>query len=314
MKSKFPRKKSNIKYVLLFLCGLFLIGLYVFLRINDPEQYTSFRALLYVGVVICVVLVPLRLWNHGAFIHVDDDGIKARYNWFGRIDCKMSDVEFAMARPNTLVIRLKNGKCHTIMGRGNPAEIAVAIRRRMPFESQETSDTLIEKLRGLKLMKRKNLVYVCWCSLLIFFVIFVAVFLTGGKDFQEFSRTDRIVFAIMCVIELLVLALTFVFAKKAGSYSIPIEETKYCICRTVVETAPVLLGNILKVYTDDYYFGRITIFGFPNEDEVYCSLETLDEDFNLIERQTTAVYEDQVDVLSDYEESGMIDLTDKLLH
>jgi dipeptidase D len=83
--------------------------------------------------------------NYGAFIHIDEDSIKAKYHWFGKIDCKLSDVTFAMPQVNTLIIQLKDGKTHTIMGVENSWSLASAIRRNMPFESTEQPETSINE-------------------------------------------------------------------------------------------------------------------------------------------------------------------------
>lgn len=91
MEGKFLRKRFNIWLFLLFLCGSAFIGMSVFLNIIDPEATGELLTFLIVGVLICLVVIPSWLLNLGAFIQIDETSIKAKYHWFGKIDCKLSD-------------------------------------------------------------------------------------------------------------------------------------------------------------------------------------------------------------------------------
>ena len=135
MKGIFIRKKFNVWLLLLFLCGLFFIGMYIFLNIVDSEATSELLTFLIFGILLCLVAIPSWLLNHGAFIQINNDSIRAKYHLFGRIDCNMNDVDFALAQINTLTIQLKNGKRHTIMGLENPLELCSVIRRNMNFET-----------------------------------------------------------------------------------------------------------------------------------------------------------------------------------
>lgn len=157
MEGMFLRKKFNVWLFLLFLCGLAFIGMYIFLNIVDPTATSKLLTFLIVGIMICLVVIPSWLLNSGAFIHIDEDSIKAKYHWFGKIDCKLSDVVFAVARVNTLIIQLKDGKTHTIMGIENSWPLASIIRRNMSFEVTEQPETLNEKLNNLKANKKNGL-------------------------------------------------------------------------------------------------------------------------------------------------------------
>lgn len=288
----FLRKKFNIWLLLLLICGLAFIGLYVFLRIVDPTASVEIVTFLVVGIVICAVVFPSWLLNFRAFLHLDEETIQARYHWFGRIDCKLSDVDFASARINTLVIRLKDGKCHTIMGIENPWTLCAAIRRKISFSATEEPGALIEKLNRLKATRRKLLVCVYVGIVLMFLNIFLTVFLTGSRELQEFCNTDWIVMAIMGVIETVITAATFCFAYKAGKYNIPAEQLHYTIQRTLVETTPLLPGNAIKVLTDENYAGRITLFGYPNTSSVYYFVERVTPDYSLVQTYESKIFED----------------------
>ena len=312
MEGLFLRKKFNIWLFLLFLCGLAFIGMYKFLNIVDPEATSELLTFLIAGIMICLVVIPSWLLNLGAYIHIDETSIKAKYHWFGKIDCKLSDVVFAVARVNTLIIQLKDGKTHTIMGIENSWPLASIIRRNIPFEVTEQPEILMEKLNNLKAAKKKGLIYVCSGVALMFVIIFVTAFLTGEREMQEFSNIDWTIFAIMVAAEIATAVATFYFAGKTGKNNIPIEKMQYEIQRRIIETQPLLPGFVIAVYTDENYMGRITLFGYPNDSAVYYSVQEFASDYTLFRAYTSDVYGSQEELPADFE--TLIDITDKVLH
>lgn len=308
----FLRKKFNIWLFLLFVCGLFFIGLYIFLNIVDPKATSELLTFLIIGILIILVVIPSWLLNFGAFIRIDEDSIKAKYHWFGKIDCKLSDVVFAVARVNTLIIQLKDGKTHTIMGIENSWPLASIIRRNMSFEVTEQPEILMEKLNNLKATKKNGLIYVCSGVALMFIIIFITVFLTGEREMHEFSNIDWTIFAIMSVIELATVITTFYFARKTGKNNIHIEKLQYEIQRRIIETQPMLPGFVIAVYTDENYTGRITLFGYPHDSAVYYSVQEFASDYTLFRAYTSDVYDSQEELPADFE--TLIDITDKVLH
>jgi len=308
----FLRKKFNIWLFLLFLCGLAFIGMYIFLNIVDPEATSELLTFLIVGIMICLVVIPSWLLNLGAYIHIDETSIKAKYHWFGKIDCKLSDVVFAVARVNTLIIQLRDGKTHTIMGIENSWSLCSVIRRNMSFDVTEQPETLNKKLNNLKAAKKNGLIYVCSGVALMFIIIFITVFLTGEREMHEFSNIDWAIFAIMVATEIAIAVATFYFAGKTGKNNIPIEKLQYEIQRRIIETQPLLPGFVIAVYADENYTGRITLFGYPNDSAVYYSVQEFASDYTLFGVYTSDVYDSQDALPADFE--TLIDITDKVLH
>ena len=282
------------------------------MNIVDPTATSKLLTFLIVGIMICLVVIPSWLLNSGAFIHIDEDSIKAKYHWFGKIDCKLSDVVFAVARVNTLIIQLKDGKTHTIMGIENSWPLASFIRRNMSFEVTEQPETLNEKLNNLKANKKNGLIYVCSGVALMFVIIFITVFLTGEREIHEFSNIDWTIFAIMLATEIATAVATFYFAGKTGKNNIPIEKLQYEIQRRIIETQPLLPGFVIAVYTDENYTGRITLFGYPNDSAVYYSVQAFASDYTLFRAYTSDVYDSQEELPADFE--TLIDITEKVLH
>lgn len=312
MEGMFLRKKFNSWLFLLFACGLFFVGLYIFLNIVDPGATSELLTFLIMGILIILLVIPPWLLNFGAFIHIDEDSIKAKYHWFGKIDCKLSDVTFAVARVNTLIIQLKDGKTHTIMGVENSWPLASMIRRNMSFEVTEQPEVLMAKLNTLKSAKKKGLIYVCSGVAIMFINIFITVFLTGEREMHEFSNIDWTIFAIMVAIEIATVIATFYFAGKTGKKNVPIEKLQYTIQRRIIETQPLLPGVVIAVYTDENYTGRITLFGYPNDSAVYYSVQEFTSDYTLFRAYTSEVYGSQEELPADFE--TLIDITDKVLH
>lgn len=312
MEGVFLRKKFNAWLFLLLLCGLVFIGMYIFLGIVDSEATSGLLAFLIAGILICLVVIPSWLLNFKAFIRIDEDSIKAKYHWFGKIDCTFSDVTFAAARVNTLIIQLKSGKTHTIMGIENPWALCSIIRRNMDFDVTETPETLNKKLNNLKVAKKHGLIYVCSGLALMFINIFIAVLLTGERELYVFSKTDWTIMAVMGVIEIATIIATFYFAEKTGKKNIPIERLRYQLQRRIVESYPLLPGLVIAVYADENYTRRITLFRYPNDASGYYAVEEFASDYNFIKVYESEIYED-IELLSESLEL-LIDITEKVLY
>ena len=305
-------KKNPFWSILCLLCGLFLMGIFIFVYCNDSEATIGeLLAGVAFGLLICLFSILNLFYNFRAYLYIDDGNIKGKYHYFGKIDCHILDVDFVLGRNGTLIIQLKDGKCHTIMGLENSWELCSLIRQNMTFKATVEPEKLIEELNQLKSIRKKWLIYTCSTWVLMVVNIFVTVFLTGERELHEFSKTDWKIFAIMGIIEFVTVIATFLFAQKTGKNNTPIEKLKYYISRTIVETKPLLPGNMLKVCTDENYTERIILFGFPNEDSIYYCVEELDGNYNLEKVYTSEIYED-IEHMPDGLEF-LIDITEKFL-
>ena len=308
----FLKKKFNGWFFVLFLCGLSFIGLCIFLNIVDSEATSGVLTFLIVGILLCLSAILSWLLNFGAFIHINEDSIKAKYHWFGKIDCKLSDITFVIARTNTLIIQLKDGKTHTIMGVENSNPLALVIRRNMCFDLNDQPKTLIEKLNGLKAVKKKEFICVCLCVVFMFINIFITVALTGERELYEFSKTDWTIFAVMGVVEIVTMIFAFCFAGKIAKNNLSIEKLQYAIQRRIIETYALLSGNIIKVFADENYTSRLTLFGYPNDESVYYAVQKFDSDYTLIKTYESEIFEN-VEQLQ-YGLEALIDITERALN
>ena len=303
-------RKKYANGITLILSGIFLIVLFVFIGYKDPEATLGGLLVGIIGgVVFCLFGIISLLFNNKAFLYIDNCHIKGKYYLFSKIDCQISDIVFSLGRNGTLIIQLKDGKTHTIMGIENAWELGSFIRKNITFNASEQPESLIKNLNNLKFERKKGIIYVCSGVALMFINIFITVFLTGEREMHEFSKIDWIIFAVMCVVEFATVFTTFYFANKIGKKKVPIEKLKYDIRRSIIETKPLVFGCILKVYTDYDCTGRIIVLGYPNDESVYYLIQEFASDYSLFKSYESEIYENMDDLLVDIGE--LIDITDK---
>ena len=304
----FIRKKTNIWLVLLLLCGIFFVILYVFLNMVDSEATSELLTFLIMGIICGLIAIPSMLLNRGAYIHIEGNTIKAKYHWFGKLDCSIDDIEFVSPQINTLTILLKSGKRHVIMGVENSWALGSAIRRQVFEIEKEAPDSLRQKLSLAQATRKKELWWVFGGIALLFVNIFIAVLLTGGRDLHEFSQLDWILFSVMGAIELLTLIGLFYAAQRCGKHLLPIEQLKHRLRGAIIATHPLPTNNITAVYTDENHTGRIVVCGFPNDDSVYYCVEEIYGNFELETVHTSGIYE-STEELPEEGFSVLIDVT-----
>ena len=304
----FIRKKTNIWNVLLLLCGVSFVALYVFLNIVDSEATSELLVFLIMGILCGLVGVASMLLNHGAFVHVTGNTIKAKFHWFGKLDCSIDDVEFVLPQTNTLTILLKNGKRHVIIGVENSWDLSSAIRRQSFEIEAEAPDSIRNQLAEAQATRKKELWWVFGGVALMFANIFIAVLLTGGRDLHEFSKLDWTIFVTMGFVELTTVIGLFYAAQRCGKLLLPIEQLKYRLCGAIIANYPLPTNNTTAVYTDENHTGRIVVCGFPNDESVYFCVQEIVGNFELETVHTSEIY-DSIDELPVDAFSALIDIT-----
>lgn len=287
---------------LVFICGLFLVILFTFLKFADSQAGHEVYIGVAMGATFCAVGAAAYLFNRKAFIRVREDHISARHNWSAKLECDIDEVDFALAQMNTLTLLLKNGKRHILVELDNAYAVAEAIRCRMDWKEPRAPQEIREERLRLQRERKKDITLIVWLCVLMFAVIFLAVWLTGGRDIPEFSRQDWVIFAIMCGVEVLVVVALFCCAGRAGRKLLPLEKETYLMGRRIVETQPLLPGNVKAVYTDSACRGRITVFGYPDSGCVYFTVEQLVEDYQLQEVYTSGIFENEQEMEEELEE------------
>ena len=288
--------KKSFWSIFCLLCGLFLIGLFVYIGFADKTAGNGIYAGICVGIFICACSLIALSYSTIPVVQIEENHIFARYHWFGKLDCPISDVEFVLPQINTLTVLLKNGKRHVITVVEDSWQISSAIRKQAFTIEKESPERLRQKLNEEKDARKKDLFWVLGASVTLFANILIAVFLTGGRDFHEFGQQDWIVLGLMGVMELITIVVLFYMAQRCGKRVLPIEQLKYRLQGAVIISPPLPPGKVRCVLTDENFYGRIIVCGFPNDDGVYFSIQEFTHDFNLETVYTSEIYEDEADL------------------
>lgn len=309
--AKVTFRKKYFWNVFCLLCGVFLISLFLFVGHKDSEATLGdmLTGILF-GAMICTFSIISLFFNFKAYFYIEEDHIQSRYHYFGRINCNLSDVVFVLGRNNTLMIQLKDGKRHTIMGIENAWPLATAIREQIFHIETAPPDDLLSKLETAQAVHKKKLFYTLGCVALMFVNIFIAVFLTGGKDMYAFTKTDWLLFGIMGVIEVLTVVFLFYFANQCGKQNFPIEQLKHQLKGAHIAADPLPAGIVERVYTDANHTGRIVVCGYPNDESVYYCVQEFLGNFILKTVHTSKIYDNEEILSEDADFNILIDITD----
>lgn len=307
-------RKNYFWSVFCLLCGVFLIGLFLFAGHTDSEATLSdtLTGILF-GLIICAFSIISLFFNFKACFNMNENQIRSRYHFFGRINCHIKDVDFILGRYNTLMLQLKNGKRHTIMGIENAWPLATTIREQIFHIETTPPDDLLLKLETAQAAHKKKLFYTLDCVVLMLFNVFIVVLLTGGKDMYAYSKTDWLLFGIMNVVEVLTVIFMFYFADQCGKQNFPIEQLKYQLKGAHVSTDPLPAGTIKHVYTDANYTGRIVVCGYPNDDSVYYCVQEFLGSFILKTGYTSEIYDNEELLFEDAHLNILIDITNHFI-
>ena len=194
------------------------------------------------------------------------------------------------------MLQLKNGKRHTIMGIENARPLATTIREQIFHLESASADDLLSELETAQATHKKKLLYTLGGVVLMFVNIFIAVFLTGGKDMYAFTQTDWLLFGIMGIIEALTVVFMFYFANQCGKQNFPIEQLKYRLKGAHIAADPLPAGIVKRVYTDANHMGRIVICGYPNDESVYYCVQEFVGNYLLKTVDTSKIYESEDDL------------------
>ena len=126
---------------------------------------------------------------------------------------------------------------------------------------------------------------------MMFINIFIAVFLTGGRDIDEFGKSDIPVMLVMGLAEAVTVFFAFYHAQKVGALILNIQNADCDLRRAVIKASPLLPGNPIAVYADAEFTSRITLFGYSDCTSVYFSEEAFTPDRTLRKKYMSEIYE-----------------------
>ena len=271
--------------------------------------YAARKPLLLVCAALAMVVVLLMItFNRRGYFRIEQGRIRARYHWFGRLDCSLDEVAFAYGQSMNLNILTKDGKHYAIAFLENAHELSNDIQRQISTREQESTDDLKNQLNQVLLKRRREICWVIACCVILFADIFLTVWMTGGRELSEFLRRDWILFSIMAAIEIGTLVWTFALACRSGRRLVDLAYLRYRLQGAAI-MAQILPSACMKaVYTDPEFNGRLVVCGIPNDGSLYYVVQEFDDDFHLVTIETSRFFDVASDLLEDLSED-LIDIT-----
>lgn len=278
--------------------GIFLVLLFGFFICSG--EYNTLDDLIVSCFFVCFglfisILCGISLYvNRKAYIHVDEQKISAYCHLGLSLECGLSDVNNVSYSYTGLNIQLKNGKEFNLMNLENAYQIGKYIQRRLPSKSTvpHDKDKLIAAIPSLrKKRKCEGIASIC-CFLLLFPGIFLTSALTGWKDLQEFSSYDWTVFTIMAGIGAIIVIMFCILLRSYLLHTDELNKMQGTLYQSILHTAPVQPGNAIKLYIDDdvYASFRLTVYSYPNSDEVYYTVEQVNQNFEIERIHESRIY------------------------
>lgn len=278
--------------------GIFLVVLFGFFlatgefsSLDDQIASWFFAGFGLFATALCAVSLYV---NKHAFIRAEEQGITAFCHFGLNLKCSYSQIRHVSFGAGNLGIHLHNGKKFNIMHLENGHQLCQYILRRIPgratasLEKQELLDILVP-LR--KKHSRLGIASIC-CFLLIFPSIILTAALTGWKDLQDFHAGDWQIFAAMAGVSILIIAASMILLRQFLLQENRIHELQGSLYQTVLRTSPTPPGNPVRMYLDNEHHTsiRLIVFGFPNSEEVYFTVEQVDPDYAMEQIYTSKVY------------------------
>lgn len=308
----FVKAKSNNFFGWLgIICGIAISAMFIkFIDAEDTlDNFVISLFFICFGALSTVLGILMLTLNRNSFFRVSEDGIKAKFSWSKTLNCTIGEIASATEGPLTLIIVMKNGKQYSVSGMENAYAIGPYIRELMRrcTPDNEFSDVLkssdelrIEVINAVKLRK-KRIIAIVVCMLLLFAWLFAAFAGTSWKDLEEFTSRDWIIFDVCAFLELATAVCMFVLGRRAGRSVSTDSERIRLLRKTEILTAPLPSGNALEVYTDDDYFLRVTVMSFINTGEYYFTTERMDESLMLRDEAQSIIFADLDEVYEDLE-------------
>lgn len=294
------QKFTKVYNVIGLISGVFLVLLFDFFIFIG--EYSTLDDVLISCFFVCFgffvsILCGISLYvNRKAYIHVDDQKIFAFCHFGLSLECDLSDVSSVSYGGTGLYIQLKSGKKYNLMNLENAYEIGRYIQKRI-FTKHTISldkDELMSAIPPLRRKRKREGISSVVCFLLIFPGICITAALTGWKELHEFSSNDWIVFSIMLGVGVLVVFVFCFLLRKCLLHTDELNKTQGTLYQIILMTTPVQPGNAIKLFIDDDIYAsiRLTVYGYPNSDEVYCTIEQVNQRYEIECIHTSRVYSD----------------------
>lgn len=308
------QKFLKFQNILGLISGLVLILLFGFFicigEFDTPDDRIAswfFGGFGVFAVLLCSVSLHI---NRKVYLHVDEETISAFCHFGLELHCRLTDVANVSYGGMGLNLQLKNGRKYNLMYLENAVEIGSFIQRRTAVKPATLPDPkdLFTMIPPLKKARNAKGIGSIVCFLLLFPEIILTAALTDWKDLSEFHSGDWTLFAVMAGVGIATLALFGILLRKYLLDADRLTKVRGELYRTVLLSAPLQPGNALKMYVDDDLFPsiRLTVYGYPNSEEVYFTVEQVNRDYRIQCLHTSKVYANIQELMPEIE--GMPEL------
>lgn len=257
------------------------------------------------------ILCGISLYvNQKAYIHIDDQKISAFCHFGLSLECDLSDVRSVSYGGTGLNIQLKSGKKYNLMNLENAHQIGKHIQKRISVKTSISldKDELMAAIPPLRKKRKREGISSIVCFLLIFPGIFLTAALTDWKDLYEFSSNDWTVFSIMLGVGVVVVVFFCILLRKYLLDTDELNKMQGTLYQTILQTAPVQPGNAIRLFIDDDVYAsiRLTIYSYPNSDEVYFTVEQVNRNYEIECIHTSRIYSNIKELVPEVE--GMTEI------
>ena len=241
------------------------------------------------------ILCGISLYvNQKAYIHIGDQKISAFCHFGLSLECDLSDVSSVSYGGTGLYIQLKSGRKYNLMNLENAYQIGKYIQKRVSAKPSISpdKDELLAAISPLRKKRKCEGISSIICFLLLFPGIFLTSALTGWKDLHEFSSYDWTVFTIMASIGMITIIVFCILLRKYLLHTDELNKMQGMLYQIILQTAPVQPGNAIILFIDDDIYAsiRLTIYGYPNSNEVYFTVEQVNQRCEIECIHTSRVY------------------------
>lgn len=265
------------------LMGIFLIGAGGLLLILPlTSLFKGEGGLWYVLPAVFVIAAGVLILcrNRNAFFSVEDDRVTARYGLGRTLDVALGEVADVRWRVSgVLILRLRGGAAARIGGLSNAAFLGTFLRKKLGLDRVEgTAAELHEQWRALRKKRRRETAGLIACLVVLVGVIAAVMVLTGLRSPAVFTPTEWTVAALGIALGAASGAGAYLFARSAGDKLVRLIELENAGRRAAILGTPLCPGNMLAVYSDPDFLGRVTVYSMPKSNEVYYVTERVEGD------------------------------------
>lgn len=102
-------KKKYLLDILFLFLGVSSIGLYLFIASVDTQTAHEIIIFIILSILLCSISIIDICLKHNTYLRINDHHLSARYHFYKKIECDLSEIEFASSAFGILTLYLKNG-------------------------------------------------------------------------------------------------------------------------------------------------------------------------------------------------------------